>query len=147
MGGTSSPAVDDGRRLNKDLLSRGHPFSAWEVKPINLWQRICEHHGVTHIVDFSPGSAGLAIAAVGTCAYEGVAANEAHREWLDSTVDRCVMYLVGADEEYAKGLGGDDDFAQKAHSYFAGTMLEARRLVGQEGSVQEEEDDSSGESQ
>ena len=57
------------------------------------------------------------------------------------------MYLVGADEEYAKGLGGDDDFAQKAHSYFAGTMLEARRLVGQEGSVQVEEDDSSDESQ
>ena len=147
LGGTAAQEAGNRRRLNKDILARGHPFSTWEVKPITLWQRILEHHGVTHVVDFSPGSAGLAIAAVGTCVYEGVAANEVHREWLDSTVDRCVMYMVGSDQEYAKGLGGDDEFAEKAHSYFAGTMLEARRLMGQEEMVQTEEAESSEESQ
>ena len=42
-----------------------------------MWHRICvaKHHGVTHIVDFSLGSAGLAIAAAGAMEYKGVAAN------------------------------------------------------------------------
>ena len=41
-----------------------------------MWQRICEHHGVTHSADLLPGSAGLAIAAAGAMEYEGVAAND-----------------------------------------------------------------------
>ena len=58
-----------------------------------------------------------------------IAANEMHREWLDSTLDRCVMYLAGQDKEFAKGLGGDDEFSEKVQKYFAGTMMEARRLL------------------
>ena len=42
-------------------------------------------------VDFSLGSVALAIAAVGAMEYEGFAANDVHREWLDSTLDPCVM--------------------------------------------------------
>ena len=88
------------------VCQKGNPFSHCEVKPFNLWQRICEHHGVTHIVDFSPGSAGLAIAAAGAMEYEGVATNEIHCSWLDSTLDLVVKYLASKDKAFAKQLGG-----------------------------------------
>ena len=77
------------------------------MKPLNLWQRICEHHHVTHIVDFTPGSGALAIAAAGAMEYEGLAANEVHRERLDSTLDRCVLYVSGKDKKFTENLGGD----------------------------------------
>ena len=118
------------------------------MKPLNLWQRIFEHHHVTHIVDFAAGSAALAIAAAGSLEYEGVAANDVHCEWLDSTLDRCVMYLAGKDKEFAKILGGDDGFMEKVGLYFGGTMMEARRLLEPvvDGSDDDEaSDDSSGE--
>ena len=83
------------------------------MKPLSLWQRVMEHHDVTHIVDFSPGSAALAIAAAGAMEYEGVAGNGAHEEWLNSTLDRCVMYLAGKEKEFTKRLGGDDAFMDK----------------------------------
>ena len=86
----------------KTSLEKGHPYSHCEVKPLTLWQRICEHHGVTHIVDFSPGSAGLAIAAAGAMEYEGVATNEVHCNWLDSTLDLVVKYLASKDKVFAK---------------------------------------------
>ena len=52
--------------------------------------------------------------------YEGVANNDLHREWLDSTLDRCVLHLVGKDKEFTKGLGADSEFTENAHKYFAG---------------------------
>ena len=64
LGVAASGAVS-GKRLQKDIDERGHPFSHCEVKPLNLWQRILEHHNVTHIVDFAAGSAALAVAASG----------------------------------------------------------------------------------
>ena len=71
----------------------------------------------------------MAIAASGAMEYEGVAANEVHREWLDSTVDRCVMYMAGRDKKFTEALGGDAAFVDKVEKYFAGTMMEARRLL------------------
>ena len=127
--GIQATGVARGKRAQKYIDERGHPFSHCEVKPLNLWQRICEHHQVTHIVDFSAGSGALAIAAAGAMEYEGVAANELHRGWLDSTLDRCVMYMAGQQKEIAKKLGGDDEFMEKVEKYFAGTMMEARRLL------------------
>ena len=56
-------------------------------------------------MDVSPGSAALAIAAAGAMEYEGVAANEVHRDWLDATMDRCVMDLAGKDKTLANKLG------------------------------------------
>ena len=50
---------------------------------------------VTHIVDFSPGSGALALAASGALEYDGICVNDMHRDWLDSTLDRCLMYMVG----------------------------------------------------
>ena len=88
-----------------------------------------EHHKVTHIVDFTPGSGALAVAASGAMEYEGIAGNDAHRDWLDSIVDKCVMYKAGHDKEYAQKLGGDDVFVAKASKYFNGTMMEAHRLL------------------
>ena len=84
---------------------------------------------MTHIVDFSPGSAALAVAASGAMQYEGVAANEEHQKWLDSILDRCVMYMVGKDKDVATKLGGDAEFITKVEKYFAGTMMEARRFL------------------
>lgn len=127
--GVAASGAVQGKRAQRDIDEKGHPFSHCEVKPLDLWQRICEHHQVTHIVDFSPGSAALAIAAAGAMEYEGVAANEVHRDWLDATMDRCVMYLAGKDKALAKQLGGDDEFMEKVGEYFAGTMMEARRLL------------------
>ena len=125
--------------MSKNIEEKGHPFSHCEVKPLNLWQRICEHHGVTHIVDFSPGFVGLAIAGAGAMEYEGVAANETHCSWLDSTLDLVVKYLAGTDKEFAKKLGANDEFGEKVAQYFAGTLMEARRYLEPE--VHSDEDD------
>ena len=130
-----------GKRINQNIQEKGHPFSQCEVKPLNLWQRICEHHGVTHIVDFSPGSGGLAIAAAGAVEYEGVATNEMHCSWLDSTLDLVVKYLASTDKEFSKKLGGDDEFAEKVVQYFAGTLMEARRYLEPEVHSDEDNED------
>ena len=97
---------------------------------------------MTHIVDLSLGSAGLAIAAAGAMEYEGVAANEIHCGWLDSTLDLVVKYLASKDKSFAKKLGGDDDFADKVAQHFGGTLLEARRYLAPEvRETPEDEDD------
>ena len=127
--GSAASGAMTGKRVQKNIEAKGHPFSHCEVKPLNLWQRICEHHHVTHIVDFTPGSAALAIAASGAMEYDGIAANQVHQEWLDMTVDRCIMYMVGKDKQLVKKFGGDDLLMDKVSKYFAGTMMEARRLL------------------
>jgi hypothetical protein len=140
--GVAAAGAVVGKRVAQNIEEKGHPFSQCEVKPINLWQRICEHHGVTHIVDLSPGSAGLAIAAAGAMEYEGVAANEIHCGWLDSTLDLVVKYLASQNKVFAKQLGGDDEFVEKVAQYFAGTLLEARRYLEPEvKETPEDEDD------
>ena len=148
LGAASCACVDgDARmpRLQRDIDEKGHPFSYCEVKSISLWQAIMEHHNVTHIVDFSPGSGALAVAASGAMECEGVACNDAHRDWLDSIVDRCVMYKAGHEEGYAQSLGGDADFVEKASKYFSGTMMEAKRtlmpVAGEDGEDEEEEEE------
>ncbi|CAK0878358.1 unnamed protein product [Prorocentrum cordatum] len=128
LGNAAAGAVR-GKRAQKYIDANGRPFSHLEVKPLSFWQRICEHHHITHIVDFTAGSGGLAIAASGAMEYEGVAVNEVHREWLDATLDRCALHMAGRDENFAQKLGGDDGFVEKVEKYFAGTMMEARRLL------------------
>ena len=97
---------------------------------------------MTHIVDFSPGSGGLAIAAAGAVEYEGVAANQEHCSWLDSNLDLVVKYLASTDKEFAKKLGANDEFGEKVVQYFAGTLLEARRYLEPEArETLEDEDD------
>ena len=111
LGVAASDAVKK-KGVQKDIDERGHPFSLCEVKPLNLIQRIFEHHNVTRIVDFGPicgaGSAAMAIAAAGAMNYEGIAANDGHRDWLDSTLDKCVMYMAGQNKQFSKNLGADD---------------------------------------
>ena len=94
-----------GKRVSQNIEGKGHPFSHCEVKPLNLWQRICEHHGLTHIVELSPGSAGLAIAVAGAMEHEGVAADEIHCSWIDSTLDLVVKYLAIKDKLFANKSG------------------------------------------
>ena len=130
LGGPACAALDSRlSRLQGDVNEKGHPFAYAEVKPISFWQTILGHLGVTHIVDVTPGSGALAVAASGAMRYEGIAANDAHRDWLDSIVDRCVMYKAGHVEGYAEQLGGDAEFVEKASKFFGGTMMEARRLL------------------
>ena len=144
--GVAASGAAPRKRVQRDIDQRGHPFSHCEVKPLNLWQRVMEHHEVTHIVDFSPGSAALAIAAAGAMEYEGVTGNDAHQEWLNSTLDRCVVYMASKDKSFTKQLGGDDAFMDKVIKYFAGTVMEARRMLepvegdeAQDGDSSEEE--------
>ncbi|CAK0883673.1 unnamed protein product [Prorocentrum cordatum] len=133
LGAASCASVDGANskmpRLQADVDSKGHPFSYNEVKPISLWQTIMGHRGVTRVVDFIPGSGALAVAAAGVMECEGVACNDDRRDWLDSIVDRCVMYKAGHEEGRARELGGDADFVEKASKYFSGTMMEAKRLL------------------
>ena len=111
-------------------MSEGPHFSMVEVKPLNLLQRLFEHFGVTHVVDFAAGSAAMAIAAAGAQDYEGIAANGEHRDWLDATLDKCVMYMAGKDAQFTKSLGVvDEDVTAKIAKYFGGTLMEARRIM------------------
>ena len=96
---------------------------------------------MTHIVDFSPGSGGLAIAAAGAVEYEGVAANQEHCSWLDSNLDLVVKYLASTDKEFAKKLGANDEFGEKVVQYFAGTLMEARRYLEPEVHSDEDNED------
>ena len=66
----------------------------------------------------------MAVAASGAMQYEGIAGNDAHRDWLDSIVDGCAMCKAGHEEGYAEQLGGDAEFVGKASKYFGGTMME-----------------------
>jgi len=127
--GSTASGVASGKRLQADIDEKGHPFSWAETKPLPLWQRMCEHHNLTHVVDFTPGSAALAVAASGAMQYEGIAANEEHQKWMDSILDRCTMYMVGQDKKVAANLGGDAELTAKVEQFFAGTMQEARRLM------------------
>ena len=140
LGAAAASAVV-GQRISENIDEKGHPFSQCEVKPLNLWQRICEHHGVTHIVDFSPGSAGLATTVTGEMDYEGVATNDLHCSWLDSTLDLVVKYLAGTDKEFAKKLGADDEFVEQVMQYFAGTFTEAKRYLEPEEQSDEDDDE------
>ena len=53
------------------------------------------------------------IAASGAVEYEAVAGNEAQLDWLNSTLDRCIMYIAGNEKEFTKRLGGDDAFMER----------------------------------
>ena len=111
-------------------MSEGPLFAMVEVKPLNLIQRLFEHFGVTHVVDFAAGSGTTAIAAAGGHDYEGIAANGEHREWLDATLDKCVMYMAGKDKQFTQSIGVEDqDVTAKIAKYFGGTLMEARRIM------------------
>ena len=137
------------KKLQADIERHGHPFSLFEVKPLGFMQRILEHHNVTHIVDFAAGSGAIAIAASGAMDYDGVAANDNHEQWLNSTLDRCVMYLAGKDKDFGKKLSSSDEFAEKVAKYFGGTVMDARRIlepVDDEDEDEEDDDADEGES-
>ena len=135
------------KSVQKDCDERGPPFSMAEVKPLALLQRLLEHFGVTTIVDFAAGSAAMAIAAAGAQDYEGVAANAEHRDWLDATLDKCVLYMAGQDKEFTTNLGvTDDEITAKIAKYFGGTMMEARRIMAPPDAAEEGEPGESAES-
>ncbi len=65
--------------------------------------------------------------------------------WLDSILYRATTCMTGSDQEFAKGLCADNDFLEKVKKYFAGTMLDARRLLGPPDEDAEECESSDGE--
>ena len=131
------------KRMQADIDEKGHPFSWAETKSLPLLQRFCEHQKVTHIVDFTPGSAALAVAASGAMHYEGIATTEGHLKWMDSILDRCIMYLVGQDGKVCENLGGDAEFTEKVTKFFAGSMQEVQRYLEPDEDDADEDDDSS----
>jgi hypothetical protein len=129
LGVAAAKAVKE-TNVQRDCDERGPPFSMLETKPLNLLQRLLEHFGVTHVVDFAAGSAAMAIAAAGAQDYEGIAANAEHRDWLDATLDKCVMYMAGKDTKFTKSLGVvEKDVTKQIAKYFGGTLMEARRIM------------------
>ena len=107
--------------VQKDCEERGPPLAMAEVKPLALLQRLLEHFGVTTIVDFAAGSAAMAIAAAGAQDYEGIAANVQHRDWLDATLDKCVLHMAGQDKNFTENLGvTDEQITEKIAKYFGG---------------------------
>ena len=133
--GAAAAGQSNGTRFQKDVEEKGHPFSYAEVKTLALWQRFLEHHHVTHVIDFTPGSGALATAASGAAHYEGIAATETHAGWLDSIVDRCVSYQVGKREDcngkkFLEKVGADDEQLLAAiEQYMSGFAMDARRYL------------------
>ena len=39
------------------------------------------------------------------------------------------MYIAGKDKEFLSTMGADKELMEKSHKYFAGTMMDARRLM------------------
>ena len=137
--GAAASGAPTGKRLEKDVGDKGQPFSFHEMKPLALWQTILEHTGVTHVVDLSPGSGALALAAAwGSIHYEGIAANPTHKEWLDIVIDKIVLYLCGKPDdtgpEMIKKLGGDEEFAELFAKRCSGNLAEAKRYCEPEAS-------------
>ena len=128
LGGTATGVID-GKRLQRDIVDNGHPYSWAETKPVSLLQRLCQHLQLTHIVDFTPGSAALAAAVAGEMQYEGIASVEEHQQWLDNTMDRCFLYLVAKHPQLVTELGGDTDLQEKVARFFnAQTMPDSRYI-------------------
>ena len=144
VGDGASGAAVGGKRMKNDIEMQGHPFSHFETKPIGLWQRIFEHFGVTHVVDFSPGSGAQGIGASGAVEYDGVALNGTHCDWLNSTCDRCVVYMAGKDKTYTAKLNPDVEFIEKVASCFSGTLVEAARLLEPNEAIVDEESSDDG---
>ena len=129
LGGTATGVVH-GKRLQRDIVENGHPYSWAETKPVSLLNILSKHLQLTHIVDFTPGSAALAVAVAGEMQYEGIASVEEHQQWLDNTMDRCFLYQVAKHPELATELGGDTDLQEKVARFFnAQTMREASRYI------------------
>ena len=82
----------------------------------------------------------MAIAAAGAMNYEGIAANDMHRDWLDSTLDKCVMYMAGRDKQFTKNLGVAAEVTEKVAKYFGGAMMEARRILEPEAKAAKDAD-------
>ena len=128
--GAAAAGAVKGRRVQHSMEKHGAPLSLFETKPLNFWQRLIEHHRITHIIDFSPGSGALAVAATGAVEYEGVAATTAHHTFLDSVVDKCTLYQAGKTKDFVRKLGGDGDQADLCEKYFGGGMMhQARRMM------------------
>ena len=72
-----------------------------------------------------PGAAAPAVAAAGAIECEGVARDDAHRDWLDSAPGR----RAGREEGCAARLGGDEDVCAKATEYCGVATMEARRAL------------------
>ena len=123
-GAAKSPAVA------KNVEQRGHVFSYNEVKPVALFERIFEHLGATHVVDFTPGSGACAVAAAGAgIRYDGIAANQDHAAWLDVILDRIVFHLCSESKQARDSLEFEDEASENVKKYFGGLVMEGKRYM------------------
>jgi len=76
---------------------------------VKLWHQLIQDiPHLTHILDFTPGSAALAIAsAQADIKYEGICTNKLHKDWLDNFLDKSMFAVV------AKGVAGKNEATNK----------------------------------
>ena len=141
LGAAASGAVPRAM-AQKHIEVHGHPFAWHETKPVALFVNLLEHIGATHIVDFTPGSGALAIASLSLgLQYEGLSASGEHNEWLDMILDRVTVYLCAKSPEQCVTMGAEESVCENVKLYFAGTIMEAKRLMEPTEFVNQQEDD------
>ena len=100
------------------------------MKPAALFERIFQHVGATHVVDFTPGSGACAVAATGAgIRYDGIAANQDHALWLDGILDRIVFHLCSESNEARASLEFEDEASDNVKRYFGGLVMEGKRYM------------------
>ena len=100
------------------------------MKPAALFERIFQHIGATHVVDFTPGSGACAVAATGAgVRYDGIAANQDHASWLDGILDRIVFHLCSESKQARDSLEFEDEASENVKKYFGGLVMEGKRYL------------------
>jgi len=111
-------------------IQRGVAFQWHETKSVKLWMQFFKDiPGLTHILDFGVGTAAAGIGAW-RCGinYEGVCANQVHKDWLDNLMDSC-MFAVVAEGVGTKAVGNDDQFQAKVQHLFGPQVAEGMRML------------------
>ena len=145
-------AVPEYREKWAIQLANGQPLIFNDIKSIQFYASLFRDLDAAAVIDLSPGSGGAAIAClIAGITYEGVCYNNAHKAFLDTTVDRALVALLteGLQSESGKatkdgksakdGKAGKDGLMyqgipseiapQTLMKYFAATAAEGRRFV------------------
>ena len=122
VGGSLKPVAPE----VADRVKNGQPLFWQEYKTVELWSNLFHDFDIGRVFDLSPGSGTAAVAAMhNDIGYEGVGANEAHCEWLDTLMDRTAVGFLADDKR--KTCSGE--LCADISRYFATAVLDARRVM------------------
>ena len=92
---------------------------------MSFWTTLFKDHGVTDVLDMTPGSCAAATGAYyAGVNYDGICLNQSHRRWCDAIMDRC-MFAVVADG----GNDAEDEFIKKVAHFFRPQVEEGMRML------------------